>query len=47
MEEISMKTRAMIAALGMFIALPVAAQQLFFYPSQGQSPEQQNKDRGE
>lgn len=42
-----MKTGAIIAALGMLIALPVAAQELFFYPSQGQSPEQQSKDQGE
>jgi Mechanosensitive ion channel len=42
-----MKTSAMIAALGMLIALPVAAQEMFFYPSQGQSPEQQNTDQGE
>jgi hypothetical protein len=43
-----MKTIAMmIAGLGMLIALPVAAQQMFFYPTQGQSPEQQTKDQGE
>jgi hypothetical protein len=42
-----MKTRAIIAALGMLTALPAPAQEMFFYPSQGQSPEQQNKDRGE
>ena len=42
-----MKTGAMIAALGMLVALPVAAQEMFFYPSQGQSPEQQSKDQGE
>lgn len=42
-----MKTRAISAALGMLIALPVAAQEMFFYPSQGQSPEQQNRDQGE
>jgi hypothetical protein len=46
-EETMMKTRAMIAALGMLVALPVAAQEMFFYPSQGQSPEQQSKDQGE
>jgi hypothetical protein len=39
-----MKTRAMIAALSVLIALPAAAQEMFFYPSQGQSPEQQTRD---
>ena len=42
-----MKTRAMIAGVGMLIALPLAAQEMFFYPSQGQTPEQQSKDRAE
>jgi hypothetical protein len=42
-----MKTTAMLAGLGMLLALPVAAQQMFFYPSQGQSPEQQTRDQGE
>jgi hypothetical protein len=42
-----MKTRAMIAGLGMLIALPLAAQEMFFYPSQGQTPEQQSEDRSE
>jgi len=42
-----MKRGAMIAALGMLAALPGAAQEMFFYPSQGQSPEQQTKDQGE
>lgn len=31
----------------MLIALPLAAQEMFFYPSQGQAPEQQSKDRAE
>jgi Glycine-zipper domain len=42
-----MKTRAMFAGVGMLIALPLAAQEMFFYPSQGQTPEQQSKDRTE
>jgi hypothetical protein len=43
-----MKTRAIIAALSVLIALPAAAaQEMFFYPSQGQSPEQQTRDQGE
>jgi hypothetical protein len=42
-----MKTGAMIMGLGMLIALPVPAQEMFFYPSQGQSSEQQSKDQGE
>jgi hypothetical protein len=37
----------MIAGLAMLAALPVAAQQMYFYPSQGQSPEQQRRDQGE
>jgi hypothetical protein len=32
-EETMMKTGAMIAALGMLIAPPVAAQEMFFLPS--------------
>jgi hypothetical protein len=47
MRKHSMKTIAMLAGLGLLVALPVAAQQLFFYPSQGQSPEQQSTDQGE
>jgi hypothetical protein len=42
-----MKTRAMIAGVGLLIALPLAAQEMFFYPSQGQTPEQQSKDQAE
>jgi hypothetical protein len=42
-----MKTTAMLAGIGMLLALPAAAQQMFFYPSQGQSPEQQTRDQGE
>ena len=42
-----MKTRAMMAGLALLIALPAAAQDMFFYPSQGQSSERQNKDKGE
>ena len=42
-----MKTRAMMTGLALLIALPAAAQNMFFYPSQGQSPERQNTDRGE
>jgi hypothetical protein len=42
-----MKTRAMIAGVGMLIALPLAAQEMFFYPTQGQTPEEQSKDRAE
>jgi Glycine-zipper domain len=42
-----MKTRAMIAGFGMLIGLPLAAQEMFFYPSQGQTPEQQSKDEAE
>ena len=36
-----------LAGLGMLMSLPVAAQDMFFYPSQGQSPEQQSQDQGE
>jgi hypothetical protein len=36
-EEALMKTRAMFAGVGMLIALPLAAQEMFFYPSQGQT----------
>jgi hypothetical protein len=42
-----MRTRALIAGLGMLVALPAAAQDAFFYPTRGQGPEQQNRDRGE
>jgi hypothetical protein len=42
-----MKTRAIITALSVLIALPAAAQEMFFYPSQGQRPEQQTRDQGE
>ena len=42
-----MKTIAMPAGLGLLIALPVAAQQRFFYPGQRQSPEQQSRDQSE
>jgi hypothetical protein len=42
-----MKTIAIIAALSVLIALPATAQETFFYPSQGQSPEQQSEDQGE
>ena len=42
-----MKKRAMMTGLALLIALPAAAQDMFFYPSQGQSPERQNKDKGE
>ncbi len=34
-------------ALAALVALPASAQQLFFYPSQGQSQDQQNRDFGE
>ena len=40
-------TRALIAGLGMLAALPAAAQDVFFYPTKGQGPEQQSRDRGE
>jgi hypothetical protein len=46
-EETMMTMRGTLAGIGMLLALPVAAQEMFFYPSQGQSPEQQNLDRGE
>jgi len=42
-----MKTEAIIAALSMLTAVPVAAQEMIFYPSGGQSPEQQSEDQGE
>ena len=42
-----MNTSVMIAALGMLLALPLAAEEMFFYPGQGQGPEQQSKDQGE
>jgi hypothetical protein len=42
-----MGTRALIAGLGMLAALPAAAQDVFFYPTKGQGPDQQNRDRGE
>jgi hypothetical protein len=42
-----MKTKAGLAGVGMLIALPLAAQEMFFYPSQGQTPEQQSTDRAE
>lgn len=45
-------TIAMMTGLALMIALPISAQRLaaqdmFFYPSKGQSPERQNTDRGE
>ena len=45
-------TIAMMTGLALLIALPISAQRLaaqdmFFYPSKGQSPERQNKDKGE
>jgi hypothetical protein len=40
-------TRAIITGLALLTALPVAAQEMFFYPTRGQSAEQQNTDRGE
>lgn len=42
-----MRMKAMIAGLAVLTALPVAAQDMFFYPSQGQSSERQNKDKAE
>ena len=42
-----MNTRTMIIGLALLIALPATAQDMFFYPSQGQSPERQNTDRSE
>jgi hypothetical protein len=42
-----MRMRALIAGLGMLVALPAAAQDVFFYPTRGQNPDQQNRDRGE
>jgi ferric-dicitrate binding protein FerR (iron transport regulator) len=45
-------TIAMMTGLALLIALPISAQRLaaqdmFFYPSKGQSPERQNTDRSE
>ena len=37
---------AVVFAAG-FICTPAAAQQIFIYPTKGQSPEQQNRDRYE
>jgi YMGG-like Gly-zipper len=42
-----MSTRALIAGLGMLVALPAAAQEAFFYPTRGQGADQQDRDRGE
>ena len=42
-----MRTRALIAGLGMLAALPAVAQDMFFYPTKGQGPDQQSRDRGE
>ena len=38
---------AFLAGVAILVAQPTAAQDLFFYPSQGQSPDQQNRDFGE
>jgi hypothetical protein len=46
-EETAMNKGAMVIGVGLLMALPLAAQEMFFYPSQGQTPEQQNKDRAE
>jgi hypothetical protein len=46
-EETVMNKGAMVIGVGLLMALPVAAQEMFFYPSQGQTPEQQSKDRAE
>ncbi len=35
------------ALLGALVCEPAVAQQMYIYPSQGQSPEQQNRDRYE
>jgi hypothetical protein len=42
-----MRMRALIAGLGMLAALPATAQDMFFYPTRGQGPDQQSRDRGE
>ena len=42
-----MRTKALIAGLGMLAVLPAAAQDVFFYPTRGQGPDQQSRDRGE
>ena len=47
LEEKAMKKGAMIVGFGLLMALPVVAQEMFFYPSQGQTPEQQSQDRAE
>ena len=38
---------ALLACTVIFTAQPTAAQELYFYPSQGQSQDQQNRDFGE
>ena len=42
-----MKHLAVAAGLSAFTAGPSLAQQMYIYPQEGQSQEQQNKDRGE
>jgi predicted lipid-binding transport protein (Tim44 family) len=42
-----MTRKALIACLAVLVALPAAAQDVFFYPTRGQGPEQQSRDRGE
>jgi hypothetical protein len=37
----------MMTGLALLIAIPAAAQDMFFYPGQGQSSKRQNKDKGE
>ena len=39
--------KVVIVSLALLVALPVSAQDIFFYPSQGQSSQQQDRDRGE
>ena len=36
-----------MTGLALLIAIPAAAQDMFFYPGQGQSFKRQNKDKGE
>jgi hypothetical protein len=46
-EEKAMKKEVMIVGFGLLMALPAVAQEMFFYPSQGQTPERQSQDRAE
>lgn len=40
-------TLALAACAAIAVAQPVSAQELYFYPSQGQGPDKQNQDFGE